>query len=184
MAWGRPRSLTLLGVAFALCICGAAWLKTRQLAGVAKRAEMLPPGFELPRAAFDREAFEAAPGVADSLARSEFRQAVQWHQHGDDAAARRALLRILRREPQWGRARFQMGVVQLRLGFPLVAAQDFERARAAGFAPAEESLDWWLAVAEIYNGRPDRARELLAAIRSGPRAESAAEILQRLESIR
>jgi hypothetical protein len=45
-------------------------------------------------------------------------------------------------------------------------------------------VDWWLAVAEIYNGRPDRARELLAAIRIGPRADSAQQLLQRLDEIR
>jgi hypothetical protein len=184
MHWGRPRSLTLLGLCFALCIAGAAWLKTRQLANVARRAEMLPSGFVLPRSHFERDAFEAAPGCSDSTALAEFRRAMQWHQRGDEASARRALLRLVQREPTWARARFQLGVSQLHLGFPVAAVDELSRARQAGFRPEGESLDWWLAVAEIYNGRPDRARDLLRAIRQGPRADSARELLQRLDDIR
>jgi hypothetical protein len=184
MGWARPHSLTLLAVCFALGIGGAAWLKTRQLAGVARRAEMLPSGFQLPTVSFDPMEFENTPAVVDSTARSDFLRAMQWHQRGDDAAARRTLLRLVEREPTWARARFQLGVSQLHLGFPTAAADELRRLRETGFAPPGDSLDWWLAIAEIYNGRPDRARELLATVTSGPRAKSARELLQRLDDIR
>lgn len=178
------RQLYVLGIVFALAIVGGGYLKTRHLAGIAQRAEMLPAGFELPKPGFDRAAFEADPGCEDALAMQEFQQAIQLEQRGDDESARRALLAVLRREPQWARARFHLGCLRLRLGHPLAAAEDLRAAGDRGFAPESDRLEFWLAVAEIYNGRPELAAELLAQVESGPRSELARTLLTRLDEIR
>jgi hypothetical protein len=173
----------ILAAAFGIIVVGSAYLKVRHLRRVAEDVQWLGADFELPRAAFSREAAESDPACPDEENRRIFLGAMADYAHGRDAAAQRQLLRSVSAAPDWPMPRFYLGVVRLALGFPVSAAEDLRRARELRFEPDGDSSAWWLGVAELYCGRTEAGLALLeqAAAASSARADEARRILDRLE---
>jgi hypothetical protein len=182
-----------------LAVVGAAWLKAHHLGSLAHRADWQTQGFVLQRPAFDRLAFERTSGggfdpsgggaypetlpQTHSAAQREFLQAMDAYLRGDDRGALSGFNRVVRREPHWPAARFYLGVSNLLGGHPVAAVCDLQAARDAAFSPPDGPCEWWLGIAQLYNGERAAGRRCLSAVASSaaPQAAQARKILEHLD---
>lgn len=107
-----------------------------------------------------------------------FDRAMQAYARDDLAEAERRLARVLSREPRHAGAHFFHGVCLLIMGRTQDAIASLQRAREYTDGPARDAALYYLALAHLKAGAPDRALPLLEELRGSRRHGKEAERLR------
>jgi tetratricopeptide (TPR) repeat protein len=121
---------------------------------------------------------DPAAEPADPASADDFAVALRAYEQDRFAEAEQGLARLLTRQPGRAEAHFYRGVCLLALGRTEDAIGPLDRAHAAGRGEAREAAAFYLALAHLKAGRPQRALPLLDSISGSPRYRAEAERLR------